>query len=182
MSEDYGANPAMTSAGSRTQTIGWQEAVARLATERTRAETGAALLKKHGAATTVDRGALAYGEAKAEVDAIVAGLIVALAQGREPTSLPELEARLERATQAGAAFGALVRSAVPSRAGEKNWLADLTHGLLGGAVGPVADAVKAIWLDAAQARREADRLKTETIKTQLEDARWAPFAAIPCAA
>src|SRR3712207_294875 len=72
------------------QGVNWQEAVARLAQERTRAETCARLLKKHGDAAAVDRGALAYGEAKAEYDGIVAGLGVALAQKQQPASLPEI--------------------------------------------------------------------------------------------
>jgi hypothetical protein len=46
--------------------INWQEAVARLARERTLAETCAAMLKKYGDTAAVDRGSLAYGEAKAE--------------------------------------------------------------------------------------------------------------------
>ena len=45
--------------GAEAPAIGWQEAVARLAAERTRAETSAALLKKHGDAAAVSRGALA---------------------------------------------------------------------------------------------------------------------------
>jgi hypothetical protein len=182
MVEDFGASPSPAPTGTKARAIGWQEAVARLMAERGRAETGVALLKKHGDEAARSRGELAYGEGRAEVDAIVSGLIVALAQGTEPTSLPELEARLECLGRVGAAFGALVRSVVPDGIGERGWLADLAGGLLGGTVGPVADAVKAIRLDTAQARREADRLKAKTIETQLEAARWPVFAAIPCAA
>ena len=40
------------------QEIGWQEAVARLAQERTLAETCVALLKKHGNAGAINRGRL----------------------------------------------------------------------------------------------------------------------------
>lgn len=39
--------------------VNWQEAVARLAHERTLAVTCVALLKKHGDASAIDRGALA---------------------------------------------------------------------------------------------------------------------------
>ena len=86
--------------GAQAQTIGWQEAIARLAAERTRAETCAALLKKHGDEAAKSQGERAYGEAKAEVDGVVAGLVVALAQGAEPASLPELEAKLRRGVAA----------------------------------------------------------------------------------
>ena len=49
------------------QDIGWQEAVARLAQERTLAETCVALLKKHGSVGAIERGQLAYAAAKAEL-------------------------------------------------------------------------------------------------------------------
>ena len=64
--------------------INWQEAVARLAQERTQAETCARVLKKYGSAEAVARGTLAYGEAKAEYDGIIAGLTVALARKERP--------------------------------------------------------------------------------------------------
>jgi hypothetical protein len=86
----------MGNSSGSTQEISWQEAVARLARERTVAETCAALLTKVGEAAAVDRGALDYGAAKAEYDGIIAGLIVALARKGEPASLPDIEARLRR--------------------------------------------------------------------------------------
>ena len=52
----------------------------RLAQERTRAETCVVWLKKYGDAASKDRGALAYGQAKAEYDGVIAGLVVALAR------------------------------------------------------------------------------------------------------
>src|SRR3954451_22700856 len=75
------------------QEINWQEAVAQLARERTQAETCASVLKKYGKdnATITDRGSLSYGEAKAEYDAVIAGLSVALARGGQPASLPDLQ-------------------------------------------------------------------------------------------
>ena len=78
------------------QEINWQEAVARLAQERTRAETCVVLLRKYGDATARDRGSLAYGEAKAEYDGVIAGLVVALARKAQPGSLPDLHSKLQR--------------------------------------------------------------------------------------
>src|SRR3954452_11926092 len=66
------------------QEVSWQEAVARLARERTIAETCAALLKKNGDKAAQDRGSLAYAEAKSDFDGVVAGLIVALARRGQP--------------------------------------------------------------------------------------------------
>jgi hypothetical protein len=62
------------------------------------------LLKKYGDAAVVDRGSLTYGEAKAEYDGIVAGLIVALAQKQQPASLADLQARLQRGFDKREAF------------------------------------------------------------------------------
>jgi hypothetical protein len=155
------------------QTIGWQEAVSRFAAERTRAETCAALLKKHGDEAAKSQGALAYGEAKAEVDGLIAGLITVLAQDvhAAPASLPELEAKLQHAFAGREAFCATVLPLVPpARPGEKN----LITALLGEAVGPLIEAVQALVLDA----READRLTAKTIQNQLEAASWLAFAAV----
>ena len=160
----------MLPADAGAQAIGWQEAVARLAAERTRAETCAGLLKRHGDEAARGQGELGYGEAKAEVDAVVAGLVVALAHGAEPASLPELEARLRRGVAAREAFCAEVAPLVPGRAGERSVIADL----VGGALGPLIEAVKALVLDA----RQADRLTRGTIQTQLEATRWPAFAAV----
>ena len=76
--------------------IGWQEAVARLAYERTKAETCVKELNKYGDKAAISRGEDGYNDAKAEYDAIVRGLTVALARKGEPASLPDLEARLQR--------------------------------------------------------------------------------------
>jgi hypothetical protein len=93
--------------------IGWQEAVARLAQERTLAESCAGLLKKYGDAGAVDRGKLAYAGAKAEYDGIVAGLDVALASNDRPASLPDLEARLQRGFDKRQAFCNSVQKLLP---------------------------------------------------------------------
>jgi hypothetical protein len=78
------------------QEINWQEAVARLARERTLAETCVALLKQYGNQASQARGSITYGEAKAEYDGVIAGLVVALARKGQPESLPDLQDRLQR--------------------------------------------------------------------------------------
>ena len=89
--------------------------MARLRQERTLAETCVALLKEHGKKITgaIERGQLAYADAKAEYDAIIAGLDVALAQSDQPASLPHLEARLRRGFDKRQAFCASVERLVP---------------------------------------------------------------------
>ena len=153
------------------QEIGWQEAVARFAQERTLAETCIALLKKHGNAGAIERGRLAYADAKAEYDAIVAGLDVALAQSDQPASLPDLEARLRRGFDKRQAFCASVKRLVPPPPkGVKSPFTDI----VGGVVGPVVDALKAIWLRT----RDDNALMRKTIETQLEDTKWPSFASV----
>jgi hypothetical protein len=86
------------------QDINWQEAVARLARERTHAETCASVLKKYGDPAAKDHGSVEYGEAKAEYDGIIAGLGVALARKEQPASLSDLQSRLQRGFEKREAF------------------------------------------------------------------------------
>jgi len=72
---------------------------------------------KRGDAAAIDRGALAYGEAKAEYDGIIAGLTVALAQKGTPASLPDIEARLRRGFAKREAF---CRSVLALLSGDAN--------------------------------------------------------------
>jgi hypothetical protein len=153
-----------------TNDIGWQEAIARLAYERTQAETYVKALRAYGDHAGIKRGELAYGEAKAEYDGIIQGLIVALARKAEPASLPDLEARMRRGFAARRAFCKSVQALVPSADGQKGMVADVVHG----AVGPVVDAVKAIWMRI----KDDDALMRKTIQTQLEAAIWPPFDSI----
>jgi hypothetical protein len=155
------------------EAIGWQEAVARLAGERTRAETCVRMLKTYGDEGAVRRGDLTYGEAKAEVDAVIAGLIVALAKDEEPASLPDLEARLKHGVKGRETLCEQVKPLVPDASGEKNVIVDLVSG----AVEPLITAVKEIYLGA----EEQDRLTRLTIQSQLEATQWPAFADIPTA-
>src|SRR3954451_178493 len=99
--------------------IGWQEAVARLAGERTRAEACAGLLRRYGDEAAKAQGQVAYGEAKAEVDGVVAGLTVALARHAAPASLPDLDQRLGREVTRLDAVCARAKAAAPQEAGTK---------------------------------------------------------------
>jgi hypothetical protein len=154
--------------------ISWQEAVARLAQERTRAETCARLLKKYGSTAAVDRGALAYGEAKAEYDGIIAGLTVALAQKETPYSLTDLETRLQRGFAKREAFCESVKDLVPSLIGEKGIIDEIVAGAVKGVVDPLIQAIQAIWMR----HKDDSALTRMTIQTQLEATAWPEFAAV----
>src|SRR4030088_3084069 len=84
---------SMAGTAVQAQQISWQEAVARLARERTLAETCVALLRKYGDQAAKDRGSLAYGEAKAEYDGVIGGLGGGLARKGQPQNLSHPQAR-----------------------------------------------------------------------------------------
>jgi hypothetical protein len=113
------------------------------------------------------RGAIAYGEAKADFDGVIAGLVVALARKEQPGSLPDLQARLQRGFEEREAFCRGVALLVPKAQGQKSPIADIVEG----AVKPVIDAVVAIW----SRTRDDDALMRKTIQTQLEATSWPAF-------
>jgi len=149
------------------QTISWQDAVATLSRERSLAETWGGALKTYGDATAVARGAIAYGEAKAEYDAVIAGLAVALARKAQPTSLDDLQVRLQRGFDKREAFCRSVEPLLPVKAGEKSVIVDIVRG----AVKPLTDAVVAIWSKV----RDDDALTRKGIQSQLEATMWPSF-------
>jgi hypothetical protein len=122
------------------------EAVARLAQERTQAETCVRLLKKYGDATAIDRGALAYGEAKAEYDGIIAGLCVALALKEQPASLKNLQERLQHGFDKRNAFCKSVQSLIPDKTGEKGVIDEIVSGFTSGIFKPLIEAIQAIYM------------------------------------
>jgi hypothetical protein len=154
------------------QTMRWPEAVAALAGERTRAETCVRLLKRHvgGDAAALSRGELAYAAAKADVDAVIAGLTVVLAQQGTPPDLPDVEARLTRGVQAREAFCRQVTALVPDDPGTR----DLLVPLLGAVLPPLLEAARTLYTG----KTEQDRPLRQTIQTQLEATIWSAFAEI----
>jgi hypothetical protein len=160
--------PAMV----RAQTMRWPEAVAALAAERTRAEDCARLLKRHATddTGTRSRGEHAYAQAKAEVDAVIAGLTIVLAQGGTPPALSDLEARLTRGVRAREAFCQQVMALVPEDPGTR----DLRAKLVGAFLPPLLEAARTLYAYLT----EQDRLLRQTIQTQLEATKWSAFADI----
>lgn len=141
------------------------------------AETCAGLLKGHGSKGQITLGQLAYGEAKADFDAVIAELIAALTEGETPKGLPNLEADLERGTSGLWTFCQTVSGLMPSSAGRKDWLTDVAKGAVEPVIQALSEAVAAIYNN----HRKDDALITETIKTQLEGAKWPDFAEVKAA-
>jgi hypothetical protein len=152
------------------QDINWQEAVARLARERTLAETCASVIKKYGDPTAIERDSLSYGEAKAEYDGIIAGLIVTLARKERPTSLSDLQGKLQLGFEKREAFCQRARSLIPKDKGQKGVIEEIVSG----AIGPIMQAVQTIYSKA----KDDDTLTRKTIQTQLEATSWPAFASV----
>ena len=162
-----------------TAAVTWPEAVAQLAGARTRAETCAALLKKYGDGAQIDRGQLIYSDAKADADAVIAGLITALSEGQEPASLSSLQARLQRSVSGLAELCDLAAKLLPATAGQKGFWADIV-GIVKDATDllkMLSNAVSVLYNN----HRADDPLTREAIKTQLEAARWPEFSEVKAA-
>ena len=111
--------------GVHAQEINWQEAVARLAHERTLAETCVALLRKYGDAAAQDRGSLAYGQAKGEYrwrHRRSRCRTRAQRRAREPALI--CKARLQYGFDEREAFCISVLPLVPQSSGERGPIAD----------------------------------------------------------
>lgn len=149
--------------------MSWQDAVTRLAQERTQAETCAAVIKARGTAADRERAAMGYGAAKAEMDGVIAGLVVLLARNGNPSELSALLPRLERAA---AGRDRLCRSAqglIPADPGAKG---GVVAEIVGAVLGPLVDAVKDLIIDG----RERDAAARRTIQTRLEATAWTAFS------
>jgi len=153
-------------------TVGWPETVDRLNEERSQAEACVGLLKDSGDTAAIRKGRIVYGAAKAASDGVIAGFTVGLVEGYKPEKLPPLQANLERAGKGlKEACDSAVAAASTAR-GSKGIVEELAKG----AVEPVVDGLKAA-AGALWARHlEEDKLEIETIKGQLEAAKWPEFA------
>jgi hypothetical protein len=150
--------------------VGWPDAVGQLAQERSQAQACVDLLKTAGDKTSIVNGRIAYGGAKAAADGVIAGLTVALVQGGNPADLPKMNANLEKA---GAGLQEVCNDAISAaKASEGRGIVDEA---VKAAVGPVVDALKAAAGALWTRHVEKDKLEIETIKGQLEAAKWPDF-------
>ena len=151
----------------------WADAVAQLAAARTKAETSVAILKKFGDSGGVAGGLLIYSDAKAEADAVIAGLIVALAAKGKPESLSSLQERVERIIAGLTKLRNLAERQLPRLEGAKEF-SDILKGAIEQLQKPLLDAVAALYSNF----RADNELTRKTIQTQLEAARWLDFAQV----
>src|ERR1700730_9268281 len=155
--------------------IGWPEAVGRLAGERSKAENCAASLQGHGDEQQISRGQLAYGEAKANFDAVIAELITALTEGGNPKSLSSLETDLKHGASSLREFCKMASDLLPSNSATNKGLID---DIVKGAIQPVIDSLSKGVAAIYNNHRNDNALTRETIKTQLEATKWRNFAEV----
>jgi hypothetical protein len=165
------------SAVSQPATISWPEAVAQLAGERAKAETCVALMKKYGDDAQIARGQLTYTTAKADSDAVIAGLITALSAGQAPVSLPSLQTKLNSGVSGLVEFCRTVSNLLPSTGGQKDVVTDIAKVTIGPLLAMLSDGVSALYNN----HRTDDALTRRTIQTQLEAARWPTFSEVKVA-
>jgi hypothetical protein len=151
--------------------IGWPDTIDLLTKERSQAQECANLLKNAGDGATIMQGRITYDAAKSAADGAISGLTTALVQGGKPESLPGVQADLG---QAGAGLHNVCDAAVKAAQAVEG-KRGLINDIVTAAVGPVIDALKsaagALWAH----HLEMDKLEMETIKGQLEAARWPDF-------
>ena len=152
---------------SESETLSWQKAVAELTAERNRAEASVLIIKRLGDPGDITSAEIAYGGGRAEAEAVIAALIIALHQGKGADDIVDIDTRM---SQAVGARETLARRATDLAAGKKSAGIDL----LAKALPSLLLAVGALWRRCG----ESDVSTRATIAARLESARWLPFADI----
>jgi len=147
--------------------ISWQSAVAELTAEKERAVTAVGIIKRLGGPGDLTAAEIAYGDGRAETEAVIAALTISLEQGKDPDDRADLDARIERATAARETLG---RRAQELAAGTRGPALDL----LASALPSLLSAVGALW----SRHSDRDAATRTTIAARLDAARWPPFADI----
>jgi hypothetical protein len=160
--------------------ISWPDAVGQIAGERAKAETCVALMKEYGDAEQKARGQITYTNAKADFDAVIAGLIVALSAGQTPASLPSLQEKLSSGVSGLSQFCGTVINLLPKTAGqtEKGVGIDILKAIpLEQLLKMLSEGVSALYTN----HRSDAALTRRTIQTQLESATWPAFSEVKAA-
>ena len=160
--------------------ISWPDAVGKIAGERAKAETCVALMKKYGDDAQKARGRITYTNAKADFDAVIAGLITVLSAGQTPASLSSLQEKLSSGASGLSQFCDTVINLLPKTAGqtEKGVGIDILKAIpLEQLLKMLSDGVSALYTNS----RGDDALTRRTIQTQLESARWPAFSEVKSA-
>ncbi len=160
--------------GAEPTRVDWPDVIQLLTQERSQAEVCAELLKSTGDAPAIAKGAVAYSMAKSQIDGVIGGLTTALVMGGKPADLQGLKAGVDR----GAAGLKEVCDSAIKLAATEGGTKGVIEEIAKGAVEPLADLIKsaagALWTQHVV----RDALELETIKAQLEAAKWPDFGHI----
>jgi hypothetical protein len=160
--------------------VSWPDAVGQIAGERAKAETCVALMKKYGDDAQKARGQITYSGAKADFDAVIAGLIAVVSAGKPPASLSILQDKLSSSVSGLAEFCGTVSNLLPKAAGqtEKDVIVDIAKMIpFEQLLKMLSEGVSALYTN----HRGDDALTRRTIQTQLEAARWPAFSEVKAA-
>jgi hypothetical protein len=115
--------------------------------------------------------------AKADADAVIAGLITALSAGQAPVTLASLQTKLSSGVSGLHDFCGTVSNLVPNTVGQKNVVIGIAKVAVEPLLKMLSDGVSALYND----HRTDDALTRRTIQTQLEAARWPAFSEVKAA-
>lgn len=152
-------------------TIGWPETVDRLNEQRSQAAACLEILRDSGDAAAIRKGRIDYGAAKSASDGVISGFTVGLVEGYKPEKLPPLQANLERAGRGLRDVCNAAVAAGQTAEGSKGIVSDLAEGAVDPIVTALKEWAKTLW--AAHVKQK--KLEIETIKGQLEAAKWPDF-------
>ena len=114
---------------------------------------------------------MSYSKAKADTDAVIAGLIIVLSENGKPASLSDLDSKLEDAVSGLSDFCKAVNELLPGASGERGVWEELLKASIEPLIATLRAAVGTLYAD----YQKASALTRETIRTQLEAARWPDF-------
>jgi len=159
---------AAPAAKSPPRPMSWQEASATLTQVRTKAEGCAAIVKARGEAGLVARVALDYEAARSEMEGVISALMNANTNDERPEVV--LSAHVANSNASVEKVCLAAKSVSSPDAGAKGFWAEV----VGATIGPVLNAGLELWRE----YRRGNEMRRETIKTQLESARWKDFSAV----
>lgn len=157
----------------------WPEAVAQFSGGKTMAEACVGLLKRFGNESQIANGQLTYTKAKSDSDAVIDGLVTALATRDSPASLPSLQSRLSASLTELEQFCTSVKGLIPASppTGEKAGVFDALA-IIKEAIGPILtgalNGIAALYNN----HRDDNALTRKSIQNDLQSARWPDFAKV----
>jgi hypothetical protein len=151
--------------------IGWPEMTDSLTQLRSRAQSCVEVLKSGSDKAAIMAVRITYGDAKAAAEGVITGLTTTLVEGGKPGTLPNVQANVAKA---GAGLKEVCDAAIKTASagpGTKGVLDTILKAPLEPIISAISSGVAALWTR----RVEKDKLELETIKTQLEAAKWPNF-------